>query len=316
MARQGWGMMVGKWVWLAAGVLLALLYASSPVAAQDRVTLGWGRAFTNDGLGDFKDRWRTGSYTVSRIRGPSWSGDLPATFGEILEFRARAEIVAPERLDIVPPGDRRYAGILSLGLHSHFDMGGFETSLGADLVMVGPQTGMDDIQSFIHRVLDYPEPLVAATQIPDALYPTLVAEVARSLDLADGRTIARPFVEAQAGLETFLRAGVDLSFGGYGKGALMLRDQVSGQRYRAVAGDRVPGLTFTLGGDVARVFDSRLLPEGGQAEVSDSRSRLRAGVAWQGKKASAFYGLTWLGKEFETQPESQLVGTLSFSLRF
>lgn len=308
--------MAGKWVRMAVAMAMALTGVASQVSAQDRVTLGWGRAFTNDGLGDFKDRWRTGSYTVSRVRGPTWSGELPTAFGDLLEFRARAEIVAPERLDVVPPGDRRYAGILSLGVHNHIEMDGFETSLGADLVMIGPQTGMDDVQSFIHRLLDYPEPLVASTQIPDALYPTLVAEVARNLDLVEDRATVRPFVEVQAGLETFLRAGVDLSFGGYGQGALMLRDQVSGQRYRAVVGDHVPGLTFTLGGDIARVFDSHLLPESGQAKLSDSRSRLRAGMAWQGKSASAFYGLAWLGKEFETQPEPQLVGTISFSLRF
>ena len=45
-------------------------------AAQDRVTLGWGRLLTNDLLGDGRDRWRTGSYTLSRVRGPAWGGSL------------------------------------------------------------------------------------------------------------------------------------------------------------------------------------------------------------------------------------------------
>ena len=92
-----------------AAVLLCGLAA--PASTQERVTLGWGRMFTNDGLGDLEDRWRTGSYTVSRVRGPSWSGELPGRFGEILEFRARAEIIAPENLTVAAPGDRRYAGI-------------------------------------------------------------------------------------------------------------------------------------------------------------------------------------------------------------
>ncbi len=240
---------------------------------------------------------------------------MPARFGEILEFRARAEIIAPERLDVVPRGDRRYAGVLSLGVHSHFDLGGFETSLGADLVLTGPQTRLDDVQSFLHDVVGYPEPLVARTQIPNGTYPTLVAEIGRSLRLAPAVTL-RPFAEAQVGVETLVRAGVDLSFGHYGEDALMLRDPVSGQRYRAVAGDLVPGLTFTLGGDVARVFDSALLPDGGAAPRKDSRTRLRAGLAWQGKAASVFYGLTWLGKEFETQREAQMVGAFSLTLRF
>ena len=43
-----------------------------PAVAQERVTLGWGRLLTNDAIGDGKDRWRTGSYVLSRVRGPSW----------------------------------------------------------------------------------------------------------------------------------------------------------------------------------------------------------------------------------------------------
>lgn len=298
-----------------ACVMALALCLAAPAAAQDRVTLGWGRAFVNDALGDMRDRWRTGSYTVSRVRGPSWQGSLPATFGEILEFRGRAEVIAPESLIAPPPGDRRYAGVLSLGLHSHFDMAGFETSLGADLVFTGPQTQLSEIQEEIHRVLDLPLPLVAANQIPNGFHPTLVAEVGRSLSFGDAGTI-RPFVEAQAGLETFVRAGFDLTLGQFGDGALMLREQVTGHRYRAVAGSLTPGFSLILGGDVAHVFDSELLPDGGAAVLSDSRSRLRAGVAWQGDRASVFYGLTWLGKEFETQREGQLIGALTLRLAF
>ena len=71
---------------------------ASPIAAEQRVTLGWGRLFTNDALGDGRDRWRTGSYTVSRIKGISWSGELPTTPGEIVEFRFRADTIAPASL--------------------------------------------------------------------------------------------------------------------------------------------------------------------------------------------------------------------------
>jgi hypothetical protein len=55
-------------------VMALTVSLASSVAAQDRVTLGWGRMFTNDVFGDGKDRWKTGSYTVSRIRGASWDG--------------------------------------------------------------------------------------------------------------------------------------------------------------------------------------------------------------------------------------------------
>ncbi len=97
----------------------------------------------------------------------------------------------------------------------------------------------------------------------------------------------------------------------------MLRDGTTGQRYRGVRGDVVPGFSLSLGGDIARVFDSALLPEGGAAVLEPTRSRLRAGVSWQGAGgASVFYGLTWLSKEFSTQPEAQVLGSLSLNLRF
>ena len=112
-----------------------LLLSTTPLAAQERVTLGWGRLFTNDIFGDTRDRWRTGSYAVSRIRGAEWEGRLPVTPGAILEFRAVGETIAPADLVTPDPTDRRYVGSLSLGLHTHFDWQGFDTSLGGNLVV-------------------------------------------------------------------------------------------------------------------------------------------------------------------------------------
>ena len=295
-----------------AAVLLCGL--AGPAPAQERVTLGWGRMFSNDGIGDLKDRWRTGSYTVSRVRGPSWSGDLPAGFGEILEFRARAEIVAPENLNVAAAGDRRYAGVLVFGVHSHFRAAGLETSLGLDLAITGRQSGLSDFQDGLHDLLGMARPKVASDQIGNGFHPTLVLEAGRSFRL--GGATVRPFAEAQAGLETFVRGGLDLAFGSYGRGALMVREHTTGQRYRAVDGSPEPGWSFLLGGDVAHVFDSELLPEGGAAVLSDSRSRLRAGIAWQGDRRSVLFGLTRLGKEFEGQPEAQTVGSLNLELNF
>ncbi len=296
---------------LAAALVLGI---SGPVLAQERVTLGWGRMFTNDALGDMEDRWRTSSYTMSRVRGPSWSGDLPSRPGEILEFRMRADFIAPENLVRMPPGDRRYAGVLTLGMHTHFEKAGLEASLGLDLAITGEQSLMGDLHNALHDLMGLPRPRVAATQIPNGFHPTLVLEAGHGFDFGGGTF--RPFAEGQAGLETFVRAGFDLSFGTYGRGALMIREQTTGQRYRAVAGSPEPGFTFTLGGDVARVFDSELLPEGGAAVLNDTRERMRAGIAWQGDRHSVQFGMTWLGKEFESQREAQVVGSLNLQLAF
>lgn len=298
---------------LAAFMVCAAL--TTPALAEERVTLGWGRLFTNDALGDAHDRWRTGAYTVSRVRGYSWSGDQSLRMGDILEFRARGETIAA--VDLADPAldDRRYAAMLSFGMHTHFIWRGNEVSLGGDLVFIGPQTGISRFQSFIHNVLNLPKPQVAANEFDNAVYPTLVAELGRTVALGDNARL-RPFVEAQAGLETFVRVGGDLVIGRLGQDDLMLRDPGTGQRYRAVEGTRDQSVSFVVGADYAQVFDSKLLPSGGNATLSAGRSRMRAGVHWQGEKASAFYGLSYLGPEFEQQSEGQIVGALNLNLQF
>lgn len=295
-------------------IMLALA-AAMPAQAEDRVTLGWGRMFSNDALGDQKDRWRTGGYQVSRIRGYSWDGALPTTPGEILEFRAVAQIVAPEDLVSPPPLDRRYAATLSLGLHTQFDWRGNDVSIGSDLVFVGPQTGISNFQKWIHNMVGLQKPTVIDNQIGNGIYPTLEAELGHKFALGD-RAEIRPFVQAQAGVESFVRVGGDLVIGTLGRDDLMVRDGVTGQRYRAVEGTRDQGVSFVLGGDIARVFDSALLPDNGVATLSEDRSRLRAGMHWQGEKASVFYGISYLSKEFDQQPEGQLVGGLNLNLKF
>ncbi|HSF64801.1 MAG TPA: lipid A-modifier LpxR family protein, partial [Paracoccaceae bacterium] len=256
--------------------MLAALAVAPPATAQDRITLGFGRIFTNDALGDGQDRWRTGSYQVSWLRGPDWTGSLPGTAGQIIEYRFRGEIVAPSNLRDPDPADRRYAGMVSLGIHTHFDWAGYETRLGFDLVGVGPSTGMGSFHRSMHELFSMPSPAGALdTQLGNAIRPTVSAEIGRSFDL--GGTTARPFVEAQAGVESLLRLGGDLTFGRFGEGGLMLRDVTSGQRVDGIRGADGTGLTFTLGGDVAHVLESHLLPDGGAAELRDTRSRLRAG---------------------------------------
>lgn len=298
----------------ALALVLAAVVSADGASAQERVTLGWGRLFTNDIIGDGRDRWRTGSYSVSRVRGVAWLGSLPSTPGEILEFRFRGEVIAPADLVSPDPTDRRYVGALSFGLHTHFQTAGFENSLGLDVVVTGPQTGLGRFHRNVHDMLGLPEVGVLGSQIGNDAYPTLVAETGRTLNL--GQMRLRPFAELQAGAETLLRVGGDVEFGTFSKGALMLRDGVTGQRYRAVTLERIEGYSFSIGGDVARLFDSAYLPSGGAATLSETRSRLRAGVHWQGASSEVFYGLTWLGTEFDQQEEGQLLGSINVRLNF
>ena len=180
------------------------------------VTLGFGRLLSNDVLGDGKDRWRTGSYVISKLRGRSaWSGQRPTQFGDILEYRLRGEVFAPESLTAPVAGDRQFAGTWSLGVHTHFRRGQIDISTGLDLVITGKQTGLGDMQDAFHDVLGTPRPspLVLDNQIKNGFHPTFSAEFSRPVQLSD-RVLLRPFIEARAGDETLVRVGADLLIGG------------------------------------------------------------------------------------------------------
>ncbi|TMM51571.1 lipid A-modifier LpxR family protein [Sulfitobacter sabulilitoris] len=294
----------------------AVCLAVTGAQAEERTRLGYGRLVTNDFFGDGKDRWRTGSITSSRI----WGRRAPEGargFGDLIELRLGAEIMAPGHLGGRPdPTDRPYAGTLSVGAHTHFAWHGFEMSTGADLVFVGPATGLGSFQREMHDLLGMPRPSEAQldAQIENAVRPTVVVEMGRSFAFGDRITL-RPFVEARVGAETLLRAGADLTLGRVGQGELLIRETATGQRYRTVqAAD--PGFSLVLGGDMAVVEDSVYLPEDRGYDLTDSRDRVRAGVHWQGESASAFYGLTWLGEEFRTQGSDQIVGSVRINLQF
>lgn len=301
-----------------AALALALLTPTLAYAEeeQQRHRIGYGLLFTNDLIGDGKDRWRTGSLTSSRIYGGDWQGQAPARFGELLELRIQGQIIAPEQLRSPAANDRPWAGALSFELHSHMQRGQTEFALGGGLTVVGPQTQLDEFQDWLHDLAGAPQPSasVRANQIGNKFQPVVAAEIGRNLALS-GRAALRPFVEARAGDETYLRAGVDLSFGQVSGGSLMVRETVTGQRYSAVQGSST-GLTLTAGADIAHVADSIYLPTGQGYGREDNRHRARLGLRWQGQNMAAFYGVTYLGKEFSTQSEGQVTGSLQLQLRF
>lgn len=282
---------------------------------RQRHRIGYGLMFSNDLLGDGKDRWRTGSLTSSRIYGRDWQGQAPATFGELLELRIQGQIIAPSDLRVLDPADRPWAGALTVELNSHMQRGGTEIALGGGLTVLGPQTQLDELQVWLHDLASAPKPSDAVLdgQIGNSLRPVFSAEIGHPLALSE-RASLRPFVEARAGDETYLRAGVDFSYGQLSQG-LMVRESITGQRYRTAKAE-AEGLTLTAGADIAYVSNSVFLPDSSGYALEKNRHRARLGLHWQGQRASAFYGLTYLGKEFSSQSEGQVSGSLQLQLRF
>ncbi|MEC3860804.1 lipid A-modifier LpxR family protein [Mesobacterium sp. TK19101] len=300
--------------WIAVVFALAV-WLGAPVLAGERVKLGYGRLISNDSLLASRDRWQTGSMQSSRIRGLSWSGAVPQALGELLEYRFEAALVSPQSIRWQRPTDRPFAGALSIGLHTHFQRRGIEYALGGDVVFTGPQTGLTDFQTFWHDALGLatPKPSVTAQQVGDGIYPTAVFEIGQTY--RTGKLAMRPFAELRAGAETLVRSGVDVTFGTVGQSELLVRDRITGQRYRTVWND-LRGVSLTAGADLAHVTHSVFLPESPGYDIEETRGRVRAGVHWQGRKLSAFYGWTWLSKEFSTQPEGQLVKSIRIKYDF
>lgn len=288
----------------------------SPFVSTTRHRIGYGRLMTNDMIGDGHDRWRSGSISTSRIYGYGWDGAAPARFGELLEFRMMGQIIAPQSLTSVDTSDRPWAGALSFGVHSHMQRADTEIAVGADLVVIGPQTQLDTLQDALHDLFGAPRPsdAVLDLQIPNTIRPTLVFETGQNIDMGSSVSL-RPFAEARAGDETLVRIGADLNIGTVGLGELLVRDSVTGQRYRTVY-DSAPGYSLTLGGDIAYVANSVYLPDEQGYALTNHRDRARVGLHWQGENASAFYGLTYLGKEFSGQDDSQVTGSIRLKLRF
>ncbi len=309
--------MISRTFLIRAAVALAILAAPAAQAqGQPRQTLGWSSIFNNDFLGDGSDRWRSSSYTISWLRGPEWTGRLPEMPGRILEYRFRTSTLSPSNLSNPAPGDRPYAGTLGFGVHTHFRHHGFDLTLGGGIDVTGPQTGHGERQKWAHDRLGIapPSAKVLDNQIGNAVYPAISAEAARPFRLSDG-VMMRPFLAAQAGAETLIRAGGDIIIGTWGQGDLLVREPETGQFYTATRGG-TPGLSFLLGGDAAWVADSHYLPSSRGYRLTDTRNRLRAGVKWQGRRFGVFYGVTWLGKEFVGQSDTQLVGSLNFRISF
>ncbi len=294
---------------LAGGVSLA----SAPAQAEQ---VGYGRLIVNDFLGDGGDRWRSGSIAGSHLFGQTQQGRAPEGFGELIELRILGQVIAPDNLQSPAAGDRPYAGALSLGAHSHFARGGFDFALGADLTLVGPNSGIGDLQSSLHKAFGVAEPsdAVLNAQVGNKLVLTGVAEIGYVVEFTDNARL-RPFVEARAGDETLLRAGFDLTLGQFGHDELLVRDPVSGQRYQTTYQNR-PGWSVLAGADVAYVDSSIYLPASSGVTLQDNRKRVRLGLNWQGESSSVYYGASWLSEEFTGQGDSQVVGAIRVRFDF
>ncbi len=300
-------------MFLSAGALsiLALGFPHPAAFAWDASLPGVAYVISNDSLGDWHDRWRSSSVEVGVLGGAGRWERPPSRLGRLLEYRFRSDVLMPADIGNPVPDDRRHAGVLAFGVHSHADMGDADVRVGGDLVMTGPQTGLYDFQTRLHKILGFVTPNAPDFQIENSVRLELSAEIGRLLHRGGWST--RPFAEVRAGVEDLVRIGVDLETGP-GSGGLAMRSVATGHRM-PYGFPPESGLRFVAGVDIAWIGESLFLPETLGYEPTSTRLRLRAGIHHTGRKFDVFYGLAWLGKEFEAQPEGQFVGALQVRFR-
>ena len=301
---------------LASCLFSLSLGLSAPADAAERV--GYGRLVTNDLIGDGGDRWQSGSYSASyAFSKNAWDGALPARPGDVFEFRLDASLMSPEYLREPEAGDRPLAGRLRLGVGTQFQFSGLETDMAAYLDLVGPETGLVDLQTGLHDELPgAPTPSKRVRDNQVDLDPGLGASVELAKSLSLGSSTLRPFVAVETGAETFARAGFDFTFGSFGSGGMQTRDMVSGHRYRVIPGEG-QGVSFVIGADTTQITDTQLLREKDGVDAEEIRHRARAGVHWQGARGNYFYGLTYLSPETEYQDgEGQVTGSVRLDWQF
>lgn len=272
----------------------------------------------NDFFGDGRDRWRSASYSFSNIFEVS-SERFPSLNKYVWELRGRGEIITPDRITVpFDPNDRPYAGYSGVALLGHLVRPDRQITFGAELGLLGPQNGISTFHERAHRRLNLQIPRGWNGQIGNRVVPTAIAEAVWERTATSGRLDLRfrPYVSAQAGLESFVRTGFDLVLGRSVADNFYVRDTVTGHLQTARRDRSSAGINFVLGADIAYVAASMLLPSRRGIQHERLRPRLRSGVQVEYGRAQIFGGVTWLGEEFKQQPEAQILGSLSIRLAF
>lgn len=292
-------------------LFLGTILIAAPVSAD----LTKSSFFTNDFFGDGRDRWRSASYTVFL----GFEGEK--TGGIAHDFRFRAEIISPWGSKKQPTNDDRpYVGMLGFGLFVNENFGKIQYNAGAEILLTGDQTKIADFQQGFHDltgIAGYLPKDMPHNHVGDSVTGMVSAEVARGFSLIEGFYV-RPFVGAQVGYETFGRIGLDILVDGYADAQRYVRDPVSGflQPSSPERASKMNDMSFLIGADYTYVTHSDFFPNWSDVEMTNSRLRVRAGVQVRIRKASTFFGITYLSKEFESQVESQTIGVLSLEFPF
>lgn len=301
---------------LAAAFCLTCLASASQADTSPFKYAGAGWLLTNDVLGDGEDRWETSSTAISAAFLIGTDNVAASRPFQVIELRHTTRLVSPGWLGWTRNLDRPLGAAQGFGVHTHFNTGPLDWTAGADLVLLGEQSGMVDIQDSIHVALDFDRAsdFVLDTQIEDQVRLAGKVEIGLPYEV-DQHLAIRPFLEFSAGVETYSRVGVDLVLGAFGRSGVLAREEVSGFRY-AVTEQEADGLSLIAGGDYTYIDSSLFFPDEFEDVMENELTRMRLGVAFNQGRHAIFLGNTWLSEQIKDAPEAQRIGSINYTYKF
>ena len=270
-------------------------------------------SLTNDYFGDGHDRWRTGSYQRSYL------SDRFDTVGlGVIELRARSEIITPWKPSEQPDGDAPFSTLLGFGGFMHGSLATIDLRLGAELLLLGDATGLENIQSIAHEIIgvetSFDDKRDEMPRGENGLSARAELEVSKSIRFGTS-SLARPYVGLKFGADESATLGVDLVTGSLALADIWTRDAVTGRLITPQA-DRLSGVSVVGGWDMSQVERSVHIPSGSSATIETFQTRARLGVQFETGIANLFIGQAWLSPQFKDQAEGQRVGMLSVAFDF
>ncbi|MDH3665971.1 MAG: lipid A deacylase LpxR family protein [Paracoccaceae bacterium] len=303
-------------------------------------TLVW-----NDGLGDGQDRWKTGGLSQSVILPESslgsvhWIDDQASA----LEVTLRALLMTPDNTAaaVADGDDRAFAQYAGAGVFlrtfsqpatapGDFGIQGLliqtDDRVGIELGWQGDPLPLFEIQEAFHGMTGAgggrgnPANSIGG----EPLVNLEARRTWRLLAEGPGRDVEfAPFLQTSLGMrENSLRVGGDFFVGSALEGRIWGSDPATGAAFSQASMPR-PGTNWTLfaGGDLGYIasdafLDGGVTADGPSVERRDLVGRARAGILVEHGRVGLGFSLNWLGREFESQPEGQLVGALQVRVRF
>lgn len=337
---------------VAFGFSVAFVLTQAPAGAQgtgldpgwdwlsDSTEIQGATLVWNDRLGDGEDRWKSGGVTQSVILperllgGASWIDGRASA----LEVSLRGLVMTPDdtAFNGVNGDDRAYAQYASAGafLRSAARPAPIapglalqvEDRIGIEIGWQGEPLPLFDIQEAFHGLADTGgDRGNPSNSIGGEFLANVEARRGwRFHNAGDSHDVeVVPFIQGSAGMrENSLRVGGDVFVGSPLEGRLWGTDPATGAVFsQASMPRRGTHWSVFFGGDVGYVASDAFLDggfdgNGPSVERREIVGRARAGVLVEHGRVGVGFSLNWLGREFETQPEAQLVGALQLRLRF